>query len=450
MIEKHPFEAFVPEQCETLILGSFPGKQSTRVKRENDWFYSANRNQFWKILELIYDLNLDKKENKQNLFKKLKIGITDIIASCERKDDKNSDKNLINKEYNKEIAVILEKHPIKKILFTSKGVYFEFLENYDKPKNIELIILPSPSPIYRRLSLQDKAKEYKKHLREFIITDQVTDFVYFSSLIKKVKEYLPFWQRLEPILIDNNIKFGFIENTRDIWCCDYMPIQKGINDFIQFEYFPDYYLFPEYIAKLTIPSETRIIDKINTKHSKLIVDGGNVVKSEKIAILTEKVIEENSNLEPKTVLSRLEKDLGVEKVFLIPKAPYDYTGHADGMIKFIGENDLLVSDYSNESVSWRNKMDKALEKTGLNIISFPSEIVEEKNKDGDYTAKGVYLNFTQIGNIILFPQFELNSDKTALEETRKLYPECKVIPINSNEIANDGGVLNCITWNIKK
>jgi len=166
MIEKHPFEPFVPEQSEILILGSFPGKESTQEKRDDDWFYGANRNQFWKIIELVYERELKNKENKQTLFKNLKIAITDIIASCEREENKNSDKNLFNKKYNGEIEKILSKHRIKKILFTSKIVYLEFLENFNKPKNIELIVLPSPSPIYRRLSLQDKTKEYKKHLPE--------------------------------------------------------------------------------------------------------------------------------------------------------------------------------------------------------------------------------------------------------------------------------------------
>ncbi len=94
-------------------------------------------------------------------------------------------------------------------------------------------------------------------------------------------------------------------------------------------------------------------------------------------------------------------------------------------------------------------MDKALEKTGLNIIPYPSEFVDEKNEEGDYVAKGVYINFAQIGNVILLPQFGLKTDDIALEKTKELFSECKIIPINSNEIAVDGGVLNCVTWNIK-
>jgi G:T/U-mismatch repair DNA glycosylase len=112
---------------------------------------------------LLYDLKLDNKVDKQKLLTELKIAITDIISACERKDDKNSDNNLINKSYNKRITEILKDKPIRKILFTSKNVHSEFLEHFDNPKNADLIILPSPSPIYRRLSLLDKVIEYKKY-----------------------------------------------------------------------------------------------------------------------------------------------------------------------------------------------------------------------------------------------------------------------------------------------
>ena len=282
-----------------------------------------------------------------------------------------------------------------------------------------------------------------------MITDKETNFVYFSSLIKENEKYLPFWKRLMPVLNENKIGYGFIENTRDIWCRDYMPIQKNTNEFIQFNYFPDYYLTPKHIAKLTIPAETRIIDKISSKKSKIILDGGNIIRSKKNVILSDKVFVENSNLEPNTVISTLKKELNVDNVFIIPRAPYEMTGHADGMVRFLNETDLLVADFSNESKSWQRKMDKALEKMGLNIIPYPSEFVEEKNEDGDYVARGVYINFAQIGNIILLPQFGLKTDPIALIRTKELFSDCQVLPINSNEIAVDGGVLNCITWNIQ-
>jgi len=164
MIEEHPFDPFVPKLSDILILGSFPGKESTQNTRENDWFYGANRNQFWKIIELVYGIILENKSDKQNLFAINKIAITDIILSCERAGNSNSDNNLTNKKYNIEhINKILNEKPIRKILFTSKGVCKEYHEQFEVHNGIELVTLPSPSPIYRRLSLQDKVTEYKKY-----------------------------------------------------------------------------------------------------------------------------------------------------------------------------------------------------------------------------------------------------------------------------------------------
>lgn len=94
-------------------------------------------------------------------------------------------------------------------------------------------------------------------------------------------------------------------------------------------------------------------------------------------------------------------------------------------------------------------MDKALDKTGLNIIQYPAKTTEERNQDGDYTAKGTYINFLQFENYILLPQFGLDTDDLAFIRTKELFPNYQVIPVNSNEIATNGGVLNCITWNIK-
>ena len=214
-----------------------------------------------------------------------------------------------------------------------------------------------------------------------MITDKDTDFVYFSSLIKELDQYTPFWKRLNTILTEKKIKYGFIENTRDIWCRDYMPIQLNVNQFVQFEFFPDYYLSPQYISKLTIPSEVRTNEKMDLKYINLIIDGGNFIKSTSDVILTEKVLKENHKLSKESIITLLKKEIHLDNIYLIPQLPYDMTGHADGMVRFISNTDLLVADYSNESKSWRTKMDKALDKTGLNIIQrreIKMEIIQPK------------------------------------------------------------------------
>lgn len=283
-----------------------------------------------------------------------------------------------------------------------------------------------------------------------MITDNETNYLYLSSLLTKQRKYLKFWHRFKAVLEQGDIPYSFIEGTRDIWCRDYMPIQIRDNHFVQFRFFPDYYIDPNEIHKLTIPNEVQIDRRLNCHYSELVVDGGNIVKSGNRAILTDKVFTENHQLSKEKVLTILKTELDVENLVVIPNQPLDFTGHSDGMVKFLNETELLVSDYSNESKSWKRKMDKALEKSGLEIHIFPSVVCDEKNNVGDYTAKGCYINFVSVGNKILLPQFDFEQDELALKTTQRYFPNHKVIPVLSNEIALDGGVLNCITWNIRQ
>lgn len=163
IIETHPFEAFIPKNIQCLIVGSFPGKEQTQIElNETHWFYGAPRNQLWKILEIVYDRELKNRKQKQQLFEEAGIGMADVIKSCVRKNGTNLDENLEIKEYNKEvIEEILRKYQ-PKVLFTSRFVEKEFKKLFAGYKNTD--ILPSPSPRYFRLSIEDKAKIYKEKL----------------------------------------------------------------------------------------------------------------------------------------------------------------------------------------------------------------------------------------------------------------------------------------------
>ena len=98
MIETHPFGNFIPVNITYLLLGSFISNQLIFDSNYN-WFYGTKRNQFWPIISQVYKVKLDSKESKQNLFKKLNIGIADIIYQCERRDGNSLDANLINIVY---------------------------------------------------------------------------------------------------------------------------------------------------------------------------------------------------------------------------------------------------------------------------------------------------------------------------------------------------------------
>jgi hypoxanthine-DNA glycosylase len=163
IVETHPFEAFIPKNIRCLIVGSFPGKEQTQCELdETHWFYGASRNQLWRILEIVYKRELQNRKEKQQLFEEAGIGMADIIKSCVRRHGTNLDENLEIRDYNKEVVErILNKHQ-PKVLFTSRFVEKEFKKLFPSYKDVD--ILPSPSPRYFKLRIEDKAKIYEKKL----------------------------------------------------------------------------------------------------------------------------------------------------------------------------------------------------------------------------------------------------------------------------------------------
>src|SRR5688572_1475244 len=99
MIETHPFGDFIPKNIRFLLTGSFTAKRKDG-DTFYDWFYANKRNQFWSIIEAVYDMKLESTASKQELFHKLGMGISDIIYQCERKENSSLDKNLVNIVYN--------------------------------------------------------------------------------------------------------------------------------------------------------------------------------------------------------------------------------------------------------------------------------------------------------------------------------------------------------------
>jgi len=173
MIEIHPFGIFVPANTKYLILGSFAGRQAVKgmpySDETYDWFYGTKTNQFWPIMERVYGVTLKSKENKQELMTRLGIGIADIIYSCERKDGNNLDSNLINIVYALDaITQIFSSKRIKKVFFTSRFVERKFNKVFkniiEENPSIELIMLPSPSRRYAKLTVQEKIFRFSEIL----------------------------------------------------------------------------------------------------------------------------------------------------------------------------------------------------------------------------------------------------------------------------------------------
>ncbi|MGB1318735.1 MAG: agmatine deiminase family protein, partial [Flavobacteriales bacterium] len=65
------------------------------------------------------------------------------------------------------------------------------------------------------------------------------------------------------------------------------------------------------------------------------------------------------------------------------------------------------------------------------------------------SAVGLYLNYLEMEQAVIVPIFNLPSDKKAMEILKSVFPEKSVRAVECVELARLGGILNCITWNIR-
>jgi agmatine deiminase len=232
-----------------------------------------------------------------------------------------------------------------------------------------------------------------------------------------------------------------------------MPVQVNEKKFVQFDYNPDYLKgkWEHLIFDPTNAIKKTDIETLKPKTS-IKLDGGNVIKSKSKVIITNKIIKENPGWDEIDLINEIRELFEVDTVIIFPRVPYEYTGHADGILRFVDENTVLINDFKDQSESYMKKIEKTLQKYHLNPILFPYAPSNEKNSDGDYTAKGVYINYSHIGNLIILPTFDQSEDDLAYNKIKDVYPSplYKIETIDSRQISDGGGVLNCITWNICK
>ena len=272
-----------------------------------------------------------------------------------------------------------------------------------------------------------------------------TEIVYLSAIL--AKQYAETCKRLTDILNKHNIPFAFLEGTKDIWCRDYMPVQTPSGKLIQFKYDPSYLRAPEYSDSR---SDVRHVDKVNGINpifSGINLDGGNVVMLGNKAIITDRIFSENPDWDKEKLFNELSTLLECE-IIIIPayKPEYDYTGHADGMIRFVDSNTVLVNNLDQDLKYMKVAVSKALEKANLKYINFPW--FEHKIKGNNEHAIGIYLNYLEVGNLIVMPVFGVpdNRDAEALSKLKEVFPNKIIETIDYNDVALTGGILNCTTW----
>ena len=271
-----------------------------------------------------------------------------------------------------------------------------------------------------------------------------TEVVYLSELLEE--KFTDCFNRLISILKKHGVEYRLLKGTKDIWCRDYMPIQTESGKLIQFRYEPSY-LNKEWEDSRSDVREVCRLNGFEPVFSNINLDGGNVLLCSGRAIVSDRIFTENPEYTDKEQLVKELSELLEAEVIIIPAQNGDMTGHADGMVRFIDHDTILGNNRSEEYKYWTNGIEKVLKDYNLKYIDVPFFYGYKDSKHPDH-AIGVYVNYLAVGNLIVLPVFEVagNKDAEAIAAFKQIFPDKIIETINYNDVALEGGVLNCTTW----
>lgn len=269
--------------------------------------------------------------------------------------------------------------------------------------------------------------------------------VYMSE--KLMTKFPDACNRLIGILEKHSVKYAFLKGTKDIWCRDYMPVQTESGKFIQFQYNPSYLKGnKDWEESRTDVEEVCRMNNIHAQISDINLDGGNVLICEGRAIISDRIFSENTEKTKQELIDELSKLLECEIIIIkaLNSKDEDFTGHADGMVRFVNKNTILGNRLVDDYKYIQDDRRKIIEKYNLKYIDVPFFTTD--NRD---SAIGIYLNYLEVNDLIVVPVFGRNEDKQAVDIIQKAFPNKVIETINYDEIALEGGLLNCTTWVVR-
>ncbi len=154
----HPYKPFLNQDTEKIIVGTLPPPRFCTKEfkeRDVDFCYGSKDNLLWQAINKIYNLNLAFENTKEEINKrkefllKQKIGICDIVESCNREKIDASDIGMSEIILRDILGYIKEYKNIKTIIFTGglcKNSPEYFLRQILKKQNISLKIVLDKIP----------------------------------------------------------------------------------------------------------------------------------------------------------------------------------------------------------------------------------------------------------------------------------------------------------------
>lgn len=275
-----------------------------------------------------------------------------------------------------------------------------------------------------------------------MMPDHSKNFIYLAGTLSSKMPL--FYKHFTTAITSAGIEQGILTGTSDIWAVDYMPVQLSENQFVQYIFKPDYLTTRKYFHLLTDAERVWNNLELDTEvvSCDLVLDGGNLVYEKDTLIVTDKVFTENAD-KTKTQVIQLLENCFHARVIVIPRADNDIFGHADGDVRFVNTDTVIVNEPGTQ-LEYFKKVTDILKINKLKYICAPCGCCES-----GLSAMGLYINYLQVGTAIFVPVFDIEQDERAVKFFKDVFSGCNIIPVKSKQIAKRGGVLRCVSWGVK-
>ncbi len=168
-LHTHPYPPFLFPGVEKVIVGTLPPPRfTTRQLKEGDvnFCYGSKDGLLWPILDRIFAIGLHYEtstvaiEQRKNFLRQKKIGICDIVASCERQKIDASDLGMQQVVLRNLVEILMCYPSVDQLLFTggnSKNGPEYFFRRHLKNRGLGLELVSDQVPRIHRFTLPTSA-----------------------------------------------------------------------------------------------------------------------------------------------------------------------------------------------------------------------------------------------------------------------------------------------------
>ena len=268
--------------------------------------------------------------------------------------------------------------------------------------------------------------------------------------------------------IDARKLYTFVIPCNDTWARDHGPItlvnkqkQTQSLDFVfngwgnKYESTLDNAINKNLLQQPTIRAEYKAVD--------LVLEGGGIEVDDNGHLLTTEQCLLNPNRNPELCREEIERELnqrlGSKKILWLKQgylAGDDTDSHIDTLARLAPDNTITFvqcSDENDEHFEALNKMQQELQALrthdGQTFNLIPLPMPAACFDQAGERLPATYANFLIINGAILFPTYrQEETDKFALEQIHKVFPQHDIIAVDCLPLIQQFGSLHCISMQL--